>query len=135
VTAATLAARCEAAHEADLRPCDGPGDAVRIVDRTGASAQGCLVHGSALLASLEGGRVYPLYGSSGSAITVYTRARSMTPFDFLAAPRRHGDPSPKPSQHGNLAATGSRCGSSAPGNAGSPHWITSTVTAAMGDAR
>ena len=75
-------ARCEAAHVEDKRPCEGPPTAVRIVDRTDAEATGCLLHGAALLASIEGGRVYPL---DGSAIEVYQRAQTMRPFDFARA--------------------------------------------------
>jgi hypothetical protein len=78
-----LAARCPAAHDEDPRPCDGPADAVRIVDRVGAEVAACPLHGAVLLASLDRGRVYPHDGPDGSAITVYTRARTLRPFDFL----------------------------------------------------
>jgi len=122
------------AYEADPRPCD-PDDAVRIVDRTGASVQGCLVHGAVLLASIGGGRVYPLHGPDGSAITVYTRALSMAPFDFLTPAPRHDEPSPNAPQRTNEGGGAVHCGSSGAGNAGSSGWITSTVTAAMGDAK
>jgi hypothetical protein len=68
---------------ADPRPCEEQPDAVRIVDQTGASTEACLLHGAVLLASLQGGRVYPLNGPPGSAILVYTRACDLPPFDFL----------------------------------------------------
>jgi hypothetical protein len=45
----------------------------------------CPLHGAALLASLDGGRVYPLNGPNGSAIAVYAFARTLPPFDFLTS--------------------------------------------------
>ncbi len=75
--------RCAAAHEEDPRPCEGAGDAVQIVDQTGAGVAACLLHGAVLLASLDRGRVYPLNGEDGVAITVFTRAQALRPFDFL----------------------------------------------------
>lgn len=83
--------RCPAAHPEDLRPCEGPPDAVRVVDREGNAAQGCLRHAATLLSSLDRGRVYPLRGSEGSAIEVYRRAQTMPPFDF-----RHPNPETEP---------------------------------------
>jgi hypothetical protein len=77
--------RCPAAHDADPRPCDGPADVVRIVDRTGRTVAACPLHGAALLASLDRGRVHPLNGPAGSAIAVYVRARTLPPFDFLGS--------------------------------------------------
>jgi hypothetical protein len=76
--------RCSAAHADDPRPCDGAADAVRIVDQTGASAAGCVLHGAVLLASLDGGRVYPLNGPAGSAIAAYRLAQALPAFDLLA---------------------------------------------------
>jgi hypothetical protein len=81
--------RCPAAHAEDPRPCDGPTDTVRIVDRPGAEVAACPLHGAVLLASLDRGRVYPLAGPSGSAIGVYALARTLPPFDFLG-PRATG---------------------------------------------
>jgi hypothetical protein len=78
-----LAARCPAAHAEDSRSCDGPTDAVRIVDRTGAEVAACPLHGAVLLASLDGGRVFPLNGPAGSAIAVYVRARALPSSDFM----------------------------------------------------
>jgi len=77
-------ARCAAAHVSDPRPCEGRPDAVCVVDQAGAGTEACLLHGAVLLASLRHGRVYPLHGPQGSAITVYRRARDLPPFDFLA---------------------------------------------------
>src|SRR5262249_6926495 len=71
------AARCGAAHPDDPRPCEGRPDAVRVVDQTGVSTHGCLLHAAVLLASLAGGRVYPMHGPPGSAIEVYSRARML----------------------------------------------------------
>jgi hypothetical protein len=81
--------RCPAAHVEDPRPCDGPPDAVRIGDRLGAGVAACPLHGAVLLASLDGGRVYPLAGPNGSAIAVYALARKLPPFDYLR-PRSTG---------------------------------------------
>jgi hypothetical protein len=80
--------RCAAAHADDTRPCDGPGDTVRIVDRTGEEMAACPLHGAALFASLDGSRVYPLNGPDGSAIAAYSRARTMRPFDFTSSRSR-----------------------------------------------
>jgi hypothetical protein len=60
---------------------------VQIVDRAGAAAPACLLHGAVLLASLDRARVYPLSGRESCAITVYTRARTLPPLDFLTGPR------------------------------------------------
>lgn len=78
-------ARCAAAHSEDPRPCEGPTDAVQIVDQTGAPAAACVLQGAVLLASPAGGRVCLLNGPSGSAITVHVRARALPAFDFLSA--------------------------------------------------
>lgn len=73
--------QCPAAHVEDHRPCEGPSDAVRIVDRVGGEVSGCVRHGAVLLASLDGARVFP--GSvGGAAIEVYARAQRRRPFDF-----------------------------------------------------
>jgi hypothetical protein len=96
--------RCEAAHVDDPRPCDGPPDAVKIVDRTGAAAAGCLLHAAALLASLDGGWVHQLNGPEGSAIEVFRRAQALPPFDFLTAPRLARLDSAEPPDHPPAAA-------------------------------
>jgi hypothetical protein len=76
--------RCAAAHSDDARRCEGQLNAVQIIDRTGASVDGCVLHGAVLLASLEGGRVVPLNGPDGAAIEAFRRAQVMPPFDFLS---------------------------------------------------
>ncbi|HKS99251.1 MAG TPA: hypothetical protein VJT31_06940 [Rugosimonospora sp.] len=87
VPAATASpGRCTAAHALDPRPCEGAPDAVQIVDWVGEAVGACLLHGAVLLASLDRARVYPLGGPEGCAITVYVRARSLAPFDFLTNP-------------------------------------------------
>ena len=87
VSAATASpGRCTAAHVLDPRPCEGAPDTVQIVDQTGGGVAACLLHGAVLLASLDGGRVYPLGVPEGCAISVYVRARSLPPFDFLLDP-------------------------------------------------
>ena len=72
VSGATWDGRCAAAHVADPRPYEGLKDGVQIVDQTDAAVSACVLHGAVLLASLEGGRVYPLNGPDGSAIAVFT---------------------------------------------------------------
>lgn len=75
--------RCAAAHVEDMARCEGPADAVRIVDQAGAEVTGCVRHGAVLLASLEGGRVYPGPGArQGDAIEVFRAARHLPPFAF-----------------------------------------------------
>lgn len=75
--------RCGAAHAEDGSPCDGPAGAVRIVDQTDAEVLGCVHHGSALLASVEGVRVYVgPDGQPGDALAAYHQARSRSPFAF-----------------------------------------------------
>ena len=79
------AGRCPAAHPDDRSPCQGPPDAVRVVDRTGNQRQGCVHHASAALASIKDARVYP--GSvAGAAIDAYRRARFRGPFEFEPRP-------------------------------------------------
>lgn len=70
-----------AALLADPRPCEGEPDEVRVIDQTGQGTSACLLHGAVLLASLEGGRIFPGYGGHASAIHVRCRAREMRPFD------------------------------------------------------
>ena len=67
--------RCAAAHSDDVRQCEGQRNAVQIIDRTGASVAGCVLHGAVLLASLEGGRVAPLNGPDGAAIEAFAGRR------------------------------------------------------------
>lgn len=71
--------RCPAAHVEDRSRCAGAVDAARIVDRTGAEVYGCVWHAAVLLASLEGGRVYPGV-VPGAALDVYDTAQRLAPF-------------------------------------------------------
>lgn len=73
--------RCAAAHDEDLRPCEGSPRAARVVDASGGEVYGCVLHGAALLASLDGGRVHA-GDTDGAAIEVFRRAQSLTPFAF-----------------------------------------------------
>ncbi|GAB2887564.1 hypothetical protein [Streptomyces mayteni] len=75
-----LMGRCAAAHPDDPTGCEGAGDVVRIVDRSGRSVLACVHHGARLYASLTRPRVYPMPGSDGAAIEVYQRAQSLPPF-------------------------------------------------------
>lgn len=84
--------RCPAAHPQDPTPCGGP-VAVSVLDATGAGADGCEHHGARLLASLDGGRVYPLPDAPpGAAVRVFTAADTIRPFCWVEGPRT------KPSQ-------------------------------------
>ncbi|MFI5684677.1 hypothetical protein [Streptomyces sp. NPDC051636] len=87
-----LGERCPAAHPEDLTPCDGP-IVVTILDTHNAGADGCEHHGARLLASLDGGRVYPLPDAPESAaIRVFKAADSTRPFPWLTnAPRTRDD--------------------------------------------
>ncbi|MFF4823157.1 hypothetical protein ACFY20_08980 [Streptomyces sp. NPDC001312] len=80
--------RCPAAHPEDPTPCGGP-IVVTVLDATNAGARGCEHHGARLLASLDGGRVYPLPDApEGAAIRVFKAADSIDPFPWLTdAPR------------------------------------------------
>lgn len=80
--------RCPAAHPEDPTPCDGP-VAVTVLDRENAGADGCEHHAARLLASLEGGRVYPLPDApEGAAIRVFKAADDIRPFCWYEdAPR------------------------------------------------
>lgn len=75
--------RCPAAHPNDPTPCDGP-PVVTILDAANAGANGCAHHGARLLASLGGGRVYPLPDApAGSAVEVFKAADRLQPFPWV----------------------------------------------------
>lgn len=80
--------RCAAAHPEDPTPCDGP-PVVTVLDRQNAGADGCEHHATRLLASLEGGKVYPLPDApEGAAIRVFKAADGTRPFAWIEnAPR------------------------------------------------
>lgn len=80
--------RCPAAHPEDPTPCGGP-VVVTVLDAHNASANGCEHHGARLLASLNGGRVYPLPDApDGAAIRTFKAADGIRPFPWLTdAPR------------------------------------------------
>lgn len=81
--AARMRQRCPAAHPDDPVPCDGP-VVVTVLDRGNGGADGCEVHAARLLASLEGGRVYPLPDApAGAAIRVFKAAGALRPFQWL----------------------------------------------------
>lgn len=87
-----MASRCPAAHSEDPTPCDGP-VVVTVLDATNAGADGCEHHAARLLASLGGGRVYPLPDAPESAaIRVFKAADGIRPFPWLTdAPRTRAD--------------------------------------------
>ena len=81
--------RCPAAHPDDPTLCAGP-VAVTVLDASNAGAQGCEHHAARLLASLDGGRVYPLpHAPAGAAIRVFTTADTLRPFCWVDGPRTH----------------------------------------------
>lgn len=75
--------RCPAAHPEDLSPCDGP-PVVTVLGRDNAGANGCAHHGARLLASLDGGRVYPLpEAPDGAACRVFKAAAVTAPYAWV----------------------------------------------------
>ncbi|MEU3144525.1 hypothetical protein [Streptomyces sp. NPDC006999] len=79
--------RCPSAHPEDSTPCRGP-VVVSVLDAAGAGADGCEHHAARLLASLAGGRVYPLPDAPDqAAIRVFTAADTLRPFCWLDGPR------------------------------------------------
>lgn len=69
--------RCPAAHPDDPTPCSGT-PVVTILDTLNTGATGCEHHAARLLASLTGGRVYPLPDApDGAAIRVFKTAGSL----------------------------------------------------------
>ncbi|MGW4878915.1 hypothetical protein ACWEPI_20430 [Streptomyces sp. NPDC004262] len=85
----TDAVRCPAAHPDDPTECDSPA-VVTVLDAHNAGADGCEHHAARLLASLDGGRVYPLPDApAGAAIRVFTAADTIRPFCWYDGPRTH----------------------------------------------
>ncbi|MCX4606804.1 hypothetical protein OG402_40985 [Streptomyces anulatus] len=81
------AERCTAAHIEDPTPCQGPDDAVTILDGAGNAAAGCEHHGARMAASIDGARIEP-----GSVVGAATRAsaasQTIRPFCWYeSAPR------------------------------------------------
>ncbi|MDX5526166.1 hypothetical protein PV677_36465 [Streptomyces sp. DE06-01C] len=79
--------RCTAAHIEDPTPCQGPHDAVTILDGTGNVATGCEHHGARMLASIDDARIEP--GSVvGAATRAFAASRTIRPFCWYEdAPR------------------------------------------------
>jgi hypothetical protein len=72
--------RCPAAHPDDPTPCSGPA-VVTILDAHNKGANGCEHHGARMLASLAGGRVYPLPDApAGAAIRTFKASGTLRPF-------------------------------------------------------
>jgi hypothetical protein len=83
--------RCPATHPDDPTLCDGP-VVVTVLDAHNAGTDGCEHHGARILASLDGGRVYPLPDApAGAAIRVFKAADGIRPFCWFDGPRT--DPS------------------------------------------
>lgn len=82
-----MTGRCPAAHSDDPTPCDGPHDAVTILDHPlgghGSEVTACEHHGARLLASLTRGRVHPGSAGDGSALRVYKTAQELPPFVWM----------------------------------------------------
>lgn len=71
--------RCDAAHDADPTPCEGPHRAVAVIHSDGRETTGCVHHAARLLASLEGARLPPFAGLFPWALDVYLRAWELPP--------------------------------------------------------
>ena len=93
---------CDARHHRDRTRCEGPADAVEVVDRSGSTVAGCVRHGAALVATLDGGRVVdgpgsagyrePMTGESGAAAAVAAElARHMGPWALVDRLRVRGE--------------------------------------------
>lgn len=96
--------RCSAAHPEDPTPCGGP-VVVTVLDASNAGANGCEHHGARLLASIEGGRVYPLPDApDGAATRVFKAADTTHPFAWINAPRTR----PEHLSHAESRARGER---------------------------
>ncbi|GGV86808.1 hypothetical protein GCM10010294_67910 [Streptomyces griseoloalbus] len=81
------ALRCPAAHPEDPTPCGGP-VVVTVLDRGNAGADGCEHHAARLLASLDGGRVYPLPDApNGAATRTFKTASTLRPYAWLEGQR------------------------------------------------
>lgn len=80
--------RCPAAHLEDPTACVGP-VVVQVLDAQNHGANGCVRHGSRLLASLDGARVVGLPDApAGTAVRVFKLADGIRPFPWLTeAPR------------------------------------------------
>lgn len=52
-----------------------------VEDATGGRLAGCVRHSASLLATLDGGRVYP-NALAGAAVEVYNLAKDRRPYDF-----------------------------------------------------
>ncbi|WP_380278630.1 hypothetical protein [Kitasatospora purpeofusca] len=73
---------CEAVDLGDPSPCEGPRDAVTVVDRHGHSTKACVPHGIRLHASLTDAHVLP--GSVPGADTeVRELSRATSAFAWL----------------------------------------------------
>ncbi len=76
----TSTGRCPAVHPSDPSGCTGRA-AVTVVDASGAGADGCELHATRMLASLNGARVYALPDApDGAAIRVFRAAGELPPY-------------------------------------------------------
>jgi hypothetical protein len=71
--------RCVAAPADDVTPCEGGLAVVRVVDRHGVEATGCVHHAALLYASAACPRVYPSPGHMSAVGEVYRRAQALQP--------------------------------------------------------
>jgi hypothetical protein len=75
--------RCPAAHPQDPDACSGP-TVVTVLAADNSGLDGCEHHGARLLASLDGGRVYPLPDApDGAAIRVFKAAAITAPYAWV----------------------------------------------------
>jgi hypothetical protein len=68
-----LPRRCQAAHPEDPSPCEGPRNAVRVVDQVGEQRYGCVHHAAVALGCIQGVRVWP-ESVAYAAIEAHNRA-------------------------------------------------------------
>lgn len=75
--------RCQAANAEDPTPCEGDREAVRVLDKVGGEALGCVHHAARLYATLDDPRVYPNgENNAGKALEVYHRAADLKPWPW-----------------------------------------------------
>lgn len=116
---AAVPARCAAAAQADITPCEGPGNAVLVVETSPAAdwphapwheeLSACVHHGARVLASMIAGKVLPGVGDDprwrdGAPVEVYLRAKQLPGFVWLRSSDLPG-PARQQQSDGDVAAS------------------------------